>query len=280
MKYADLSHDLVDVARDTAFVLMRANYSVIRASEVPGGKLRGLRNQESQLAIRIRESILHRFDALVFHRHLVEKYYDGAVEELKRRGPHPSGHYELVYASVHRLQMLFDSLVFHSVSLFDYLGNSVWFGFHGSNHVKKKWKGAYGAAKTGKDERDIKRDLMIQGSETGKVVLEEHDGFVRDLRDYRAALFHYGSDDPRGGLSQSFSSSGWQPHLHAFLPADYVAGVRSLVGDDKGDGDDMLLVDGADGLVQRVGQSAIRVLRTLSSDLDFDPGGSIVSFAP
>lgn len=104
--------------------------------------------------------------------------------------------------------------------------------------------------------------------------MEEHDGFVRDLRDYRAALFHYASDDPRGGLSQSFSAGGWQPHLHALLPSEYISSVKSLVGDADGEGE-TFLVEGADRLVEHVGRSAIRLLRTLSSDLDFEPGGGI-----
>lgn len=83
-----LSNSVFESAREAAFALMQANYSERKAPEMgQGQKVRGLEAQAQDLAIRFRESIWYRFDALRFHHELLLKVHGGYVEALDSGAP-------------------------------------------------------------------------------------------------------------------------------------------------------------------------------------------------
>lgn len=274
-----LSRSVVESAEQMAFALMKANYSETNGPG-PSERRTGATSLNRDVAIRFRESIIYRFDALGLHHEMMRKVHAGFTDALIRGGPlgaRDGTSVRLGRAAALREQSLFDDLVFHSISLFDYLGNAIWFGFHGHNFVRKKWKGACRAARDPAFEhRATHGHVRINGSATGDLVGRVDHEFVGQLAEYRAGLFHYEMDSAGGAVSHKFSiipgGAGrvdWAPKLEIRLPKDYMRCVKALV-DDGGDDSDVPLLSGAESLIKRVGDSTLQLLRSLTSDLGWD----------
>src|SRR5690606_829711 len=124
-----LANSVMDEAHKTGYALMHANYVERRAPEMPNGKIRGLEANARDIAARLRDSIWSRFESLRFHHGLMISVREQQARRLSESSDHNARSNAILTASW-RAHYLFDDLVFNAASLFDYLGNAVWFGFH------------------------------------------------------------------------------------------------------------------------------------------------------
>lgn len=243
---------------------MKANYVERPAPEMPNGRIRGLEPHARDVAVRLGDSISARFSSLLFHHSLLAR-----LNQAQRTSQLPKHDVDAttqrVLANSWQAHFLFDDLVFNAASLCDYLGNAVWFGFHGANYINKKWKNTYDAAKRADFESKLPRGTRIHGSRTGKVIVDAHVSYVNDLYAYRSELIHYTIDGP-----DVYSHTFWEdrtekPELP--VPRTFSKRLNQLFGVTKEQSASVDIVSGAYGLVVRLGELTLATLSALCEDL-------------
>ena len=269
-----LANQVLESAKKTGFALMKANYVERDARELPGGKIRGLAREASEIASDLRDSIWTRFDSLRFHHGLlsnVNQQLQGQLGQIKDGDKR----FKIIWAALWHSQYLFDDLVFNTVSLFDYVGNTVWFAFHGQNHIKKKWNKAYEAARRPSLETSLRGGLRIHGSATGQTILSAHQSLVNALYGYRSDLIHNRIDGPEV-YSSDFWRDSWHPDFRIPLPEGYVRRIqgRRLGSDSEACSGDMMC--GATDLVRSAGQVTLDLLEKLRDDVGWSEGEPLV----
>lgn len=270
----DLSSRVLESARSTGYALMRANYVDRAAPEMPDGRIQGVAPEGREISANLRDSIWARYDSLRFHRNLMSNIRENQRPQVEGSGHDPKG-FEAVWAASWHAQFLFDDLIFNAASLFEYLGNTVWFGFHGQNHIKKKWSKAYEAAKRTDLESRLPRGVRINGSLTGGVVLEAHRALVHDLYGYRSDLIHNHIDGP-DIYSHQFWEESRRHGYRATLPRAYSKRLKRLVPDLVPGENQVDMIVGASILIIRIGHVALDLLSALRSDLGWTEGESLM----
>ena len=201
---ADQSGAILASTKELAFALMKANYVERDAWEMPDGKIRGLAPEARDISVALRDSVWARFDSLRFHHGLmgsVRNQHDHKVAEMAPGEDRA----RITWTASWHAHYLFDDVVFNAASLFDYLGNTIWFGFHGQNYTKKKWKSTYQAARRREVEENLPAGVRIFDSATGQQVLAAHAELVNDLYEYRSQLIHNRLEGPN-----VFSHEFWE----------------------------------------------------------------------
>lgn len=257
-------------SKQTGFALMKANYVERNAREIPGGKIRGLTTEASTIASSLRDSIWARFDSLRFHYGLISNVERQFKTRLDR-GADDKERFDIIWAALWHSQYLFDDAVFNVASLFDYLGNAVWFAFHGQNHIKKKWKRTYQAAKRPGLEAKMKGKTKIHGSRTGNAVLEAHRELVDKLYEYRSELIHNRMDGPQIYKTQ-FWQDTWHPDFRLPLPPNYVRLFHRKGSTERLEANSNSIVNGTAALVQSAGDQTLKLLAMLREDIGWTEG--------
>lgn len=147
------------------------------------------------IAIKLRDSIQMRAGAVVFHCNLLSNIHHACQSEY-REGRHffnqasGASTQELLMRYSQQEMNIYEDVVFHLISLFDFLGNLVCYVFGGSEGKKAKWKGAIGftGVKVPKDKKAEYRDDYMKVIEKMK---KHNSEFIQRLQDIRAESYHY-----------------------------------------------------------------------------------------
>jgi hypothetical protein len=260
----------MDSALKTGFALMKANYVERDAPELLGGRIQGLAPEARDIAVSLRESISARFESLRFHHLLMQRLQQGRRDHLNAGRGTAEGAREIWSASWHA-HFLFDDVIFNAASLFDYLGNAVWFGFHGQNHIKKKWNKAYEASRREDLEASLPNGPRIFQSETGHLIERVHREFVNDLYGYRSDLIHHHVDGPN-----VYSHRFWEDVAHSgftvSLPREYVRRFRRLMPELSSAAEGVDMLAGTESMISRIGNITLELLASLRADLNWTEG--------
>jgi hypothetical protein len=269
----ELSSRVAESAYRTGFALMKANYVQRGAPELPGGKIEGLRPEARDIAVSLRDSISARFDSLRFHYLVMERLQQGQHDAPGAKRPIAEESRQIL-SVVRHAHYLFDDVVFNAASLFDYLGNAVWFGFHGQNHVKKKWSKVYEASHRHDLESRLPKGPRIFGSKTGGLIERVHREFVDDLYGYRSDLIHYRQDQPNV-YSHRFWEDVTNFGLRVSLPPEYARRFRRLIPDLTSSNEAGQMMAGATSLIIRIGNITLELLELLRNDLNWTDGDAL-----
>lgn len=142
-----------------------------------------------------RDNILYRLRATRLHIHILANLLKSLDKELsdifkkEKRQPIMQIHFENRKSDV---SALFDSIIFHTISAFDYVSNLVAF-LSLKNHKKLKWN------ELAKSVRDPKNELFE--STFSKLIDELDREFVGRLYKHRSDLIHTGRDGEKSSLS-------------------------------------------------------------------------------
>jgi len=262
----EMAQELFNSSKETGFALMKANYVQRDAWEMPDGKIRGLTREVLAIAVALRDSIWSRFDSLRYHHWLLTQV---AVEARRAGRADNEVAHQVCWSAAWHSHYLFDDIIFNAASLFDYVGNAIWFGFHGPNHIKKKWSKAYEAAARPDLEKSLPRGVRIFGSRTGKSVLVAHRRLVNALYEYRSELIHNRSDGP-DVYSFEYWERSWEKGFQMPVPTKFRKKLGSLLGA-AAQGEDFDMLQFAEALIRRCGEVVIELLENLRSDLGYDP---------
>ncbi len=163
--------------------------------------------------ILLRESILFRASSLLFHLRLLLNIQKMHIENLRKTKFNSSDRTLLLLDSREQQIFLFDSIIFHVTSLFDYWGNFIDYVCGAKKQMTLKWNGVI------RSIRD-KNNSMFQ-SPAAEIILSLNNEFVGVLYEHRSDLIHYKTD--LGAAQSSFSLMTAESDFTVFAPKKFVA---------------------------------------------------------
>lgn len=233
------------------------------------------RRADLKMVMRLRDSLIYRAEAVLWHPHLIELIQKSANRRLREVFPDRSKEHLLLIQIGAETFYLFDDLVFNALSLFDYIGNMVGFAFYGEQRRKAKWDRIQRFARDATYEGRAHTKPRISNSAVGSCILEVDAALVKSLSDYRAALIHYEALVGPGELKTQFGADtegkpGPQYDLSFTVPKDFAA-LFTVSGHER-DPAAAPLIDGARWLAHESNRHATRVLLELQRALRIEAG--------
>lgn len=138
----------------------------------------------------IRHSILYRSDCIYFHLKLLIQLQKDILAKISSDfGNIDINHPVMVYGEKQQLY-LFDDIVFHTISLYDYLGSLIGLLYFGQNKMNLKWNGIHDAAHD--------KGNKFSESSIAYLIITHHKEWVNLLLEYRSHLIHSKSDKADG----------------------------------------------------------------------------------
>jgi hypothetical protein len=160
----------------------------------------------------LRDSILYRANSLLFHFNLLLNIQKMHIDNLKKTKFNSSDRSLLILDSRDQQIFLFDSIIFHSISLFDYWGNLVDYVCSSKKQMNLKWNGVI------RSIRD-KANTMFQ-SPVSEIILSLNNEFVGLLNEHRSDLIHNKTD--LGAAQSSFNLMSAESNFIVFAPKKFV----------------------------------------------------------
>ena len=161
----------------------------------------------------LRDRILYRRNSLRFHLTLLLRTHNHAVSELHSEGRDedvPAGAM-IMDRSAEQQFAIFDSILFHSISLFDYLGGLIQYLCSSQNRHKWDWDSAATAARH--DENKVSNSPVAE-------VVERLDKWVTKLYGHRADVIH--NEPDLGGRTLSHDLVQDRYDLKVFAPSGFI----------------------------------------------------------
>jgi len=137
----------------------------------------------------LRDSIIYRSGSIRFHLDLlflIKSSIEKRVSlDLSKFNDLPS----IVQGTENTLQ-IFDDIIFHICSMFDYLGNLIGLLYYGEHKMRLKWNGLLDSIRD-RNNKLSKTSIAPQCKQTNKELVDP-------LFNYRGRLIHYKKDKARG----------------------------------------------------------------------------------
>lgn len=139
---------------------------------------------------RLRDSISFRLTAMLFHLSLLLSVQDNHKQFLSKNRMDGMARTFLLDAGPQQQVFLFDSIIFHAISMFDYFGNLIEYICGGKGRMGLQWNGAL---KSARDPNNL-----IHSSPVGAVIIDLDNTFVDKLYKHRSELIHFKTDEAGG----------------------------------------------------------------------------------
>lgn len=238
---------------------------------------RNRRKRDAALMIHLRDSLSYRAEAVLWHPAMLRVLQSTGTRRLRDSRPNTLESHGLLLQVASEHHFLFDDLVFNSLSLFDYVGNSVGFSLYGERRRKAKWARIQRYAADPAFEQREHPATRISSSALGACILGVYAKLVKALTEYRAALIHYEAQLGPGESRFEFKNAE-DGQLHA----EYTLLLRVpqrfarlfVVPGYESDPSQATLIDAADWLARETTQESTRVLRALERELRIEAGVS------
>jgi hypothetical protein len=162
------------------------------------GQSAELRKSNQAAIMKLRDSLIYRSEAIIWHVTLQSRMQEQALATLRSTFPDPNAPRDIMRATAREQQFVFDDVVFNCIALFDYVANIVGFAYYGDRRRKAKWDRIQKYARDEEFDRRAHTNVRIAGSAVGALIRESQDALVSPLSDYRADLIHY-ETVPAGG---------------------------------------------------------------------------------
>lgn len=134
----------------------------------------------------LRECIYYRMSAMLLHLELLLAVQKNHENSFAKSPFDERAKMTLLDVGTQNQMALLDSIIFHAISLFDYLGNLIDYFCGDKGQMSLKWNGVLNSV------RDSKNPLSK--SPIAPVVLKLHDSFVNRLYEHRSHLIHLRAD--------------------------------------------------------------------------------------
>lgn len=152
---------------------------LIRFSLEYANKISGM--DIDDVVIGIRSSLLFRLGSLIFHYEYLVNHKEQYLKEITQKPLNEKTH-QIAQSVTNTQSIIFDDLIFNSVSVFDYLGYFMSVLTYGI-HKKWTWNKLYKAAKN--------NDRKIGSSIFKEKLVKVHSDFIDNLYEFRSELIHY-----------------------------------------------------------------------------------------
>lgn len=151
-----------------------------------------------------RESLRYRANCLVWHVILLEKKKQDFMALSENTINDTGKNLQVRMQAMYNLAYIFDDIVFHSVSLFDYLGDLII-----KCHLEK-YRGDRLWSKV------VKMKNQIPDSSIMKVIKEVDKNWVKSLSRYRGSIIHNKAEMGSVGITQKYSADEGSNFEHSF----------------------------------------------------------------
>lgn len=218
----------------------------------------------------LRDSLLYKVDCINFHLDLLFQLDKHILKQLATVLFNQEKEMEIIYLRGDQQLFFFDDIVFHIISLFDYLGNLTGFLFYGEERMKLKWKGVVRCCENPTWEKNKMGREKIRSSNSYSVILKHHKNLLSRLKEYRASLFHYRRDDAKREVTTTFSDPiertyKMESTFTVTMPKDFKKWIRQLA--QKSKEKELTLIDAALWLVRKSFIAANEIITVLLQDL-------------
>jgi len=179
--------------------LMGFGLDYLNSHKIPHAGIPSSKKREYDLCMSLRESVLYRIECINYHLGMLLQLDKQVADKIRSVPIDIEMQNDLLVRSGNYLLFFLDDLVFHIVSLFDYLGNLIGFSFYGED--KKAWKGVKSYCDSRNREKNDWGEEKIKNSRVCPVVLKYQRELMNKLEAYRAERFHYKKDSAEREIS-------------------------------------------------------------------------------
>lgn len=166
----------------------------------------------------LRDSILYRVRTLTYHLRLLQSIKESQLAHLQKLKFNSSERQMMLIDGGEQQFGLFDDMVFHSISLFDYVGNLADYVCGTKGQMRLKWNGLVDACRA--------NDNALSRSPISQFVLNLDEAFVDKLYEQRSQVIHYKFD--LGSAQTSFSIETGASTFTVFAPPKFVRTIKPL----------------------------------------------------
>lgn len=218
----------------------------------------------------LRNSLLYRITCINFHLNLLFQLDKHTLKQLSSILFNKEKEIEIIKLGGDQQLFFFDDIVFHIISLFDYLGNLTGFLFYGEERMRLKWKGVVRCCKHSTWEKNNMGREKIKNSNTHSVILKHQNELLLRLEEYRASLFHYRRDDAKRKVTTTLSDPiektyKMESTFTVTMPKDFKKWIRQLA--QKSKEKELTLIEAASWLVRQSFIAANEIITALLQDL-------------
>jgi|GEM_PF-3298710 len=165
----------------------------------------------------LRETILYRLSGVIFHLNLLSNIQRHHLETIKKVRHNSLEYTNILMNSRDEQIQIFDSIIFHACSLFDYLGNLIGF----ICVPGKDWLNWDGVIKSSRDDSNDLSKSPVAG-----VVKQLDDNLVHQLYKHRSDIIHDKVD--LGGAESSISPTPNESTLIVYSPKRIIKRFHQL----------------------------------------------------
>ena len=167
-RYNNLNESFIEIQKSSnEFDILLNKVDIDFANKITGE----LKNETTNQLLK---SISYRMESILFHYHLLYNINPKDDETV-----FPEDEISI------RQNCLFDSIIFHTASLFDYFSCLIWYIIGSDYREKKLWQSL---------AKSARHDIQIKNSEIGILIDKYNREWITKLFDYRAELIHYKDD--------------------------------------------------------------------------------------
>lgn len=234
--------------------------------EIRLNQLEGRKREVRQIAFRVRDAIIYRFDAVLYHFGLLQRVQQDAETELRTQGPAPDNQ-DILRAVTLRQRFLFDDLVVNCVAFFDYIGRFVVLLAQADQNLKLRWDRAYKWAKH--PNAGGAGNNRLHGTRVGDLIVEADQQWVRRLTKYRSEVIHYEAEKLGGSVTTTYTKSdkdGASEVSHQITPHVPSRFIRELkLADEEVS---VPIIQASEYLIGRVLETAGPILGALAQEIE------------
>lgn len=156
----------------------------------------------------LRDTIFFRLNSVIFHLRLLHAIQNNHIDKINSSPYNSIERYRVLDAGLQEQVQLFDSIVFHSISVFDYFGNLIDYVCNNKGQMKLKWNGLHRSV--------LAANNPLSQSPVSDVVKELHSNLVDKLYEHRSDLIHYTIDS--GGAETTLNPMSAESSFTVFAP--------------------------------------------------------------
>ena len=176
------------------------------------------KSPKNDVFFKLRNSIQYRLGAILFHFTLLLDIQKRFQHRIDRDPFNNEESIKWMILGGEQQYALFDSIVFHIISLFDYLGNLIDYILCGKSQSRLKWNGVI---KLSYDNNSSLSKISIKN-----IIQKWHSNFIDVLYNHRSDLIHYKMDF--GSSSYTIDLGKGKANLRIEAPHRFMTNFKEL----------------------------------------------------
>jgi len=214
--------------------------------------------------ITLRDGISYKLKCIYLHLDFLKQIGDGHNKKLANTKDSIK-QTQLFYRCVEEHMFLVEDIIFHLISLFDYLGNLIGYLYYGDSKRKIKWKGIMTCCRKPEWERKETGSEKIYKSSASEYLIDINDKIISKLQEYRAELIHYKYDLPSGKMSINIFEHDFS-QFSVYTPKELLKIICAIDNEIKKD-DKVKIYDALSILLKSISLKTCKIVDYLTSDL-------------